>query len=644
MQKNNEDQKISTSTIESCGCKEHSTEKIEKHHHICETIETEDSCGCGCDVHPVLGHGEEKHTDTYETGHSCGCEEDILEEKEQLWNKKPLLIISTSGILLIMGLYVDLFKGPIIISELLFLSVIAISGYTTIKNGISALLKGNFTMNFLMAIAVLGSFLIGSGAEGAVVIYLFYIALYLENYAGEKARKSLTSLLKLAPEMATVKKEGINNNCHVAKVNVGDIIVVKPGDKIPLDGSVVEGVSAVNQSAITGESMPVTKIFGDNVFAGTLNEGGYLEIEVKKRSNETMLSKIVELVKESQKRKSNTETMIDRIAKYYTPAVILLATLVAIVPIVIYRLPVDTWIYRALVLLIISCPCAFLLSTPVAMVSGITASTKKGVLIKGSKYVEEMQKINVMVFDKTGTLTKGELEITDVINLNKCSKEDILRIAGSLEFKSKHPIAKAINKQIEKSAIELKEVTDFESISGKGVKGKISDQLFYTGQKSFFEYIDNFPSELMQKLQNKGNTVILVGNDRYILGLIGLRDKIRDLSKNTIQELKNKGIKTIMLTGDNEITARTVTEDLRIDEYYAELLPEDKVNIIEDLLNKNKSVAMVGDGINDAPALARSNVGITMGAVGSDVAIETSDIALMNDDISRINFLIDSKQ
>ena len=613
----------------SCGCEDDSKNNLNA---------TDNSCGCDTD-----SKNDSDKQDTCEIGESCstcGCEEGLLEEKEQIWNRKPLIIISTSAILLVLGLYFDFFKGPTLLPELLFLSVIGLSGYEIIKNGIKALLKGNFTMNFLMTIAVLGSFLIGSGAEGAVVICLFYIALYLENYAGEKARKSIAALLKLAPDTATVKKDGKNMVTPVNSVNIGDTIVVKPGDKIPLDGIVVEGISAINQAPITGESMPVTKTIGEDVFAGTLNEEGYLEIEVTKRSNETVLSKIVELVKESQKRKSSAENFIDKLAKYYTPAVILMAAIVATVPVVIFGLPLDTWVYRALVLLIISCPCAFLLSTPVAMVSGITTSTKNGVLIKGSKYIEEMQKIKVMVFDKTGTLTKGELEVTDIINLNNHSLNEVLSIAGSLESKSKHPIAETVMKHVEKSDIELNDVKDFESITGQGLKGKINGEMFYIGKKSLFKSDLEFPDDLIHQLQNNGKTAVLVGKDKYIIGLIGLRDKIRDLSKSTVQELKNNGIKTVMLTGDNDRTAKIVAENLEIDEYYAELLPEDKVRIIDELLANNESVAMVGDGVNDAPALARSNVGIAMGAAGSDVAIETADIALMHDDISKINYLI----
>jgi len=619
-------------------CGEDHTEKIREKVDNCGIEETNDLCRCSED-----STNKKKH-DTCEVGSSCstcGCEEDLFEEKEQLWNRKQLLIISTSSIILVIGLYLDFFKGTSLLTELLFLTIIAISGYEIIKNGILALLKGNFTMNFLMTLAVIGSFLIGSGAEGAVVIFLFYIALYLENYAGVKARKSVASLLELAPVIAIVKIDGKDAEMHIHNVDIGDIIVVKPGDKIPLDGIVIEGISAINQAAITGESLPVTKTIDDNVFAGTLNEEGYLEIEVTKKSNETVLTKIVELVKESQKRKSNTETFIDKFAKYYTPAVILLAAIVASVPIVVFGLPLDTWVYRALVLLIISCPCAFLLSTPVAMVSAITASARNGVLIKGSKYVEEMQKVNLMVFDKTGTLTKGELELTDIINLDKHSKNEVLRIAGSLESKSKHPLAKAVMKYVDKIDIELNDVKDFESITGKGLKGKINGEMFYIGKKSFFQSYNEFPDQLRHDLQNNGKTAILVGNDKSIIGLIGLRDKIRELSKSTVHDLNNKGIKTIMLTGDNNRTAKTVTENLGIDEYYSELLPEDKVRIIDELLSKNEFVAMVGDGINDAPALARSNVGISMGAAGSDVAIETADIALMHDDISKINYLID---
>ena len=586
----------------------------------------------------------EEPEETCEIGHSCstcGCEDDLLEEKEQIWDKKPLIIITSSVVLLLIGLSLNFYEGSSPYTDLLLFSVVIISGYEIIKNGILALRKFNFTMNFLMTIVVFSSFLIGSGAEGAVIIFLFYIALYLENYAGEKARKTISSLLTLIPKTAKLKKDGKTLEIHVHDINIDDIIIVKPGDKIPMDGRVINGFSTVNQAAITGESMPVTKNIGDEILAGTLNKDGYLEIQVTKRTNDTVLSKIVEMVRESQKRKSNTETLIEKIAKYYTPAVIIIAGAVVTIPVLVYGLSLDTWVYRALVLLIISCPCAFLLSTPVAMISGIIASTNNGVLIKGSKYVEEMHKIKVMVFDKTGTLTHGELEVTDIFHLDKDSNNEILNIAASLEIKSKHPLAEAIIKCSKRSGNKLKDVVNFESITGKGVKGQIDGKMFYVGKESLFKSDYKFPEKLICDLQNNGKTTVFIGDDKGIIGLIGLMDRIREQSKITIHSLNNKGIKTVMLSGDNKIVSNIVAEKLNIDEYYAELMPEDKVKIMDDLLRKYESVGMVGDGINDAPALARSNVGIAMGAAGSDVAIETADIALMDDDIYKINYLID---
>ena len=619
-----------------CGCSEDLTEKEEKH------ITGHSKDHCDCDEHSA--HSKEDNTCEIEStshGCGCGCSEGLLEERESLWTRKNLFVMITSAILLPIGLYFNYFTGHEIVSEILFLAVIAISGFEIIKSGIMGLLKGSFSMNLLMTIAVAVSFAIGSGAEGAVIIFLFYIAEFLEDYAGNRARKSIESLLKLVPDTATVKRNDKNIELDVNDVKVNDILVVRPGEKISLDGIVTNGVSAVNQAAITGESIPVTKTEGDNVFAATLNEEGYLEVKVTKKSDETVLSKIIKLVKESQNKKSSTETFIERFAKYYTPAVVLIAAAVAIVPPIVFGQPLYTWIYRALVLLVISCPCAFLLSTPVAMVSGVTASTRNGVLIKGSKYVEEMKNVSTIVFDKTGTLTEGKLEVTDIIPLNNYSKNEILQIAGSLESRSKHPLAEAVINYVEESNIDFKEVKDFKSITGNGIKGKIDGKMFHIGKKSLFKDNPEFPKGLINKLQNDGKTAVILGNDEHILAVIGLMDKIRDLSKSTIAGLKERNIKTVMLTGDNEGTAKAVSAKIGIDEYYSGLLPEDKVKIVDKLLDKGEYVAMIGDGVNDAPALARANVGIAMGAAGSDVAIETADIALMQDDISKINYLID---
>jgi Cd2+/Zn2+-exporting ATPase len=519
--------------------------------------------------------------------------------------------------------------------------VVIISGYETVPNGFRSLFKGKFSINLLITIAAVGAFSIGQGAEGASVIFLFFIAEFLEDYAGERAKKSIGSLVKLTPQTATVKRDGQNLKLHAHAVDVDEIVVVMPGDKIPLDGIIVKGISSVNESAITGESIPVTKNEGDTVYAGTINEEGYFELRVTKRSDETVLSKIIDLVKTSQNNKSKTEAFIDKFSNYYTPSILLLAVIVATVPPFILGLNFDTWFYRALVLLVVSCPCALAISTPVSMVSGITAGTNNGVLIKGGEYVEEMQRIRTIVFDKTGTLTEGKLELTDIIPLNNYSKDRIIEITGSLESKSKHPIAEAVVKYTEEKGIKLLEITNFKSVTGKGVKGQINKEMFYVGRKSLLTILNDFPDDLIEKLEINGKTVLIIADQDHVIGLIGLMDKIRISSESTIRSLKERNIKTIMLTGDNEGTAKAVSSKIGIDKHYSGLLPEDKVKIINELILKDEHVAMVGDGVNDAPALARSNVGIAMGSAGSDIAIDTADIALMHDNISKISYIID---
>lgn len=581
---------------------------------------------------------KEKHS--HKTEKSCSaCATDIFEEKVPFWKQKGILIIIIAGIIFGIGLYLEFLTEQYLFAQILFLVVVLISGHNIIKNGLLSVWRKRLDMNFLMSIAAAGAFLIGHGEEGAAVIFLFYIAEFLEGYAAERARKSVTSLLKLAPEMATIRKDGKDVKVHIHEVKVGDIFIVKPGDRIPLDGIVNKGASSVNQAPITGESMPVTKTIGDNVFAGTINEEGYFEIKVTKKSDETTLSKMVKIVEEAQKEKSKTEAFIDKFAKYYTPIVVILAFLVMTIPTLVFGLEFSEWFYRALVLLVVSCPCAVAISTPVSMVSAITSGARNGVLIKGSNFIEEIRNVKVVVFDKTGTLTEGKPEVTNVIGLNKYSDKELLQIAASLESKSKHPLAEAIIRNAGKKKVKLKRVSEFKSVAGKGLKGKINGKRFYAGNKSFFNEI-KIPENQIKKLENEGKTIVLVGNDNHIIGLIALMDKIRGASSSMIEELKDKGIKTVMLTGDNEQVARAIAGKLKIGKFYAELLPEDKVKVIDDLLKKHEHVVMIGDGVNDAPALAKAHVGIAMGAIGSDVAIETSDIALMHDDLTKVNYLI----
>ena len=493
----------------------------------------------------------------------------------------------------------------------------------------------------LVCIACVASFIIGHPEEGAAVTFLYYIAEFLEDLAEYRAERSIKSLVEIAPDTARVKvgdKEEIRN---VDEVDIGDIVIVKPGDKVPLDGKVISGSSSINQASITGESVPVLKEVGDDVFSGTVNEDGYLEIEVTTAAKDSVISKIVTLVKRSQLNRSETESLVERVAKYYTPIMMVAAILVAVIPPLLFGQDLVDWVYKALSLLVISCPCAFLISTPVGMVSAITSATRNGVIIKGSTYVEEMRNVKAVIFDKTGTLTEGKLKLSEVEVLDEnCSKEDIVKIAASLESHSSHPIAQAIVDYADENDIIFDVVEDFRNVPGKGILANIGGEQFYAANESLIEGSSfEFSRDEINRYSGEGKTLIFVGNAQKVLGVITVSDKIRDNASDVIAELKDQGVQTVMLTGDNKHAAKSVASEIGIDHVYSNLLPEDKLNILDTIRNKFGDVAMVGDGINDAPALARSNIGIAMGAAGSDVAIETADIALMQDDISKLPYL-----
>jgi len=569
------------------------------------------------------------------------CHLDASGEPSSLWNAKRIVIVVISSVLFFIGLIFGFVFRWRFLAEIFFSATVIISGYSIAREGfLSLLFRRKLSINFLIITAAIGSFFIGHGEEGAAVVFLFYIAEFLEVYAGERAKRSIASLMEIASEVATVKKDGKEVKVPIDEVEVDERIVVRPGEKIPLDGVVINGISSVDQSPITGESVPVTKHAGDEVYAGTINNEGFLEIKVTRKSDETLLSRIVKFVEEAQKKKSSTERFIDKFSKYYTPSVMLLAVIVATVPTFVFRFPFDEWFYKALVLLVVSCPCALAISTPVAMVSAITSAAKNGVLIKGSNYVEEMSKVKVCAFDKTGTLTEGNLEVTDIISLGR-SKESVLDVSASLEALSEHPIAKAIVEKAKNKKVKLMAVRNFKAIAGKGVTGEINGNTYYVGSKRMFSGLKlSLPEGYIEKLEDEGKTVVIVGTAKEIIGLIAVMDKVRDTTVETISKLREMGIETMMITGDNERTARAVAKKIGISEYYAELLPEDKVKMIQKLSNNHGHVIMVGDGVNDAPALASANVGIAMGAIGSDVALETADIALMQDDLSKLPYLV----
>jgi Cd2+/Zn2+-exporting ATPase len=518
-----------------------------------------------------------------------------------------------------------------------------LTGYHIAWEGLETLVfHRRLSIDFLITLASIGSFAIGHSEEGAAVVFLFYIAEWLEDHASDRARQSISSLIRLAPEVALVRKNGEAQEMHVHDIEIGDVVLIKPGERIPLDGVVLLGSTSINQAPITGESIPVSKTIGDEVFAGTVNNEGYLEIQVTKWSEETVLSKIVALVSEAQRVKSPTETFIDRFAKYYTPFIILLAICVAILPPIFFALPFTESLYRALVLLVVSCPCALAISTPVAMVSGMTSAARNGVLIKGSSYIEAMSQVKVFAFDKTGTLTKGKLVVTDVVGFDH-PKEEVLLRAACIEALSEHPIAQAIIQVVEEqNVIQNINIQDFQVLTGKGASCSLDGEPYYVGNRRMFRELGiHFSEEPVKVLENAGKTVVLVGTQKEAIGLIAVTDQIRSSSPSTLQELKELGMRIEMITGDNDRTAQSIAGKVGVDEYHAELLPDEKVSVIGNhLMTDFGHVAMVGDGINDAPALASASVGIAMGVIGSDISLETADIALMEDDLSKLPFLV----
>ena len=643
-----------------CGCHD----EHEHHHEHDHEYEYEDSCSDpDCDCHDHEHEEKDTCSDPNCSCHDdddvdisiCGCpdcadddhdhehgEEELLAEGKPLIANRPIQIIVASGICFAAGHIMEMLSVNPTVVTLVFMVGALIAGYEIAGLAYKSLVKRHTVgPAMLMCIACVASFIIGHPEEGAAVTFLYYIAEFLEDYAEHRAKRSIKSLVEIAPETARVKVGDSEVERKVDDVNIGEIVIVKPGDKVPLDGAVVSGSSSINQASITGESVPVLKEIGDDVFSGTVNVDGYLEIVVTKKAKDSVISKIVTLVKRSQLNRSETESLVEKVAKYYTPVMMVAAACVAFLPPLLFGQPLVDWVYKALSLLVISCPCAFLISTPVGMVSAITSATKNGVLIKGSTYVDEMRGVKAVIFDKTGTLTEGKLELSEVKVLDEgCTQEDIVRIAASLEHNSSHPIAQAIVNYATMNDIEFEEVDEFKNVPGKGIVANINGNEYYAANESLIEGSNfDISREEINGYSSEGKTIVFVGDASNVLGIITVSDKIRDNASEVIKDLKGQGVQTVMLTGDNKIAAKSVADEIGIDYVYSNLMPEDKLNILDTIRNKFGDVAMVGDGINDAPALARANIGIAMGAAGSDVAIETADVALMQDDISKLPYL-----
>ena len=603
---------------EDCGCHDHDHDDI-------------DISLCGCPDCADDDSGHEHHHDG-----------ELLAEGKPLITNRPIQIIVASGICFAAGHILEGMSFNPTLTTIIFMIGALIAGYEIAILAYNSLVKRHtIGPAMLMCIACVASFIIGHPEEGAAVTFLYYIAEFLEDYAEHRAKRSIKSLVEIAPETARVKVNDSEELRNVDDVEIGEIVIVKPGDKVPLDGEVVLGSSSINQASITGESVPILKEVGDEVFSGTVNEDGYLEIVVTKKAKDSVISKIVTLVKRSQLNRSETESLVEKVAKYYTPVMMVAAACVAFIPPLLFGQNLIDWVYKALSLLVISCPCAFLISTPVGMVSAITSATKNGVLIKGSTYVEEMRGVKAVIFDKTGTLTEGKLVLSEVEVLDeKYSKDEIVKIAGSLENQSSHPIAQAIVNYALENNISFEEIEEFKNVPGKGIVASINGKQFYAANEALIEGSSfDISRDEINKFSAEGKTIIFVGNAEKVLAIITVSDKIRENASEVIADLKEQGVQTVMLTGDNKIAAKSVADEIGIDYVYSNLMPENKLNILDTIRNKFGDVAMVGDGINDAPALARANIGIAMGAAGSDVAIETADVALMQDDISKLPYL-----
>lgn len=497
-------------------------------------------------------------------------------------------------------------------------------------------------MNLLMIFAIIGAIAIQEWFEGATVAFLFSLALVLEHWSVGRAREAIAALMEVAPTRARVinPETGALEETEVEKIAVGSTILIRPGEKIPLDGIVASGSSSVNQAPITGESLPVSKEIGDQLFAGTLNEDGALECRVTKIAEETTLARMIQLVEEARSKRSESEQWVEGFAHYYTPLMLLFSVLVMVVPPLLFSMPWFDWIYRGLVLLVIACPCALVISTPVSIVSGLTASAKQGVLIKGGIYLEELGNLKALALDKTGTLTYGQPKVQKLVPLNHHSEIELMERAVALEKPSEHPLARAILQKGEEMGISAETAQNFQIIKGKGAIATYRGKLYWMGSHRFMHEMGQeteFIHEKAIKLEDAGHSILAIGTDDHVCGLISVADSPRKWIKETIMAIKETGIKeVVMLTGDNEPTAKALAEVAGVDRFHAELLPEEKLEIVESLIKKWNKVGMVGDGVNDAPAMAVASIGIAMGGMGTDAAIETADVALMSDDLSKL--------
>jgi len=564
------------------------------------------------------------------------------------WSRNKELFLSLGGgLFLLLGFLLENFESQRYITITFYLLAYILGAFDLVQHAVRDIKKGHFDFNIdlLMLLAAVGAALLGQWAEGGLLLFLFSMAHALEHYALDKARSAIKALGELVPQKARLRRDGRDEEVPIEDVKANDVVIVLPAERISVDGVVQSGVSAVDQAPITGESVPVEKKAGDQVFAGTVNGNGALEIVTTKASGDRTLDRIIKLVEEAQTQKAPTEVFTEKFERIFVPMVLIVAVLVVVVPPVIGLMSLSESFYRAMALLVGASPCALALGTPSAVLAGIAQAARNGVLIKGGAYLENLGSLRAFAFDKTGTLTIGQPVITEIVPMNGASEAEVLRIAGAVENRSQHPLAKAVVKKAEQMNIKLPDVGEVQSLTAKGVRSVVEGKIVELGSLRLWESekvtIPDSVRQAVLALQDKGRSVIVIKHGDIWLGVLGVRDTPRDSAKAVLGELRNLGMKPlIMLTGDNKGIGNAVGKEVGVDEVRANLLPEDKVTLLKELLETYGQVAMVGDGVNDAPALAHATVGISMGGAGTAVALETADVALMGDDLSKLPFAV----
>ncbi len=561
------------------------------------------------------------------------------------WREKQQLALFGTAVLILVAVGVRfLSDAPMWVVNVLYVLAVIVGVFYPARKALIALRNLTPTIHLLMLIGAGGAMALEKWQESAILIFVYSLGDVLESYAVDKARGAIRSLVELVPKEALVRRGKDQVTLSVEDLAIGDILVVRPGERIPMDGKVALGYSFVDQAAVTGESIPVRKEAGDEVFAGTMNQNGSLEIEVDRLASETMLSKIICSVEEAQAKKTSYQRFSDAFGKYYTPAMFVIGVLVAVIPPLLFGQPWYPFLLRGLVVFVVSCSCGLALSVPVAVVASMANAARRGTVFKGGAYVETVGRLKAIAFDKTGTLTIGRPEVTDIEVFGEAGSAELLGLAGAIEARSSHPIAAAIvRKAKEEDLLNGASVDGFEETSGLGITATVGGTKYLVGNARLQEergvLITEKACETIARFEDEGKTVVLVGGEEGLIGLLAVADKVRPGARAALQRLKQAGVRTIMLSGDNERSARAVAAQVGVDEYYAQLLPTEKVEVLTRLKAKYGLVGMVGDGINDAPAMAVSDVGIAMGAAGTDIAVEAGDVVLMSDDLGKVGYL-----